>query len=111
MQIKMQIINMTPHPINLLDENNQEVKTWPKGETMIRLSMSTVSAGVLPDGTPLTKTEYGDAEGLPEYQKDIYYIVSQLVKNALPNRTDLLVPAEMQRDDAGRIIGCRSLGV
>ena len=40
----------------------------------------------------------------------VFYIVSQLVKNALPDRTDLLVPAEVVRDGNGNIIGCKSLG-
>lgn len=38
----------------------------------------------------------------------IYYIVSMLVKQANPDRTDLLTPNESVRDDKGRIIGCRS---
>ena len=104
------IINATPHAVNLLDENNQEVKTWPKGELSIRLKVETVSAEPLPDGTPTTRTQYGEPEGLPDYEEGIYYIVSQLVKSALPNRNDLLVPAEVQRDTDGNIIGCRSLG-
>ena len=104
------IVNMTPHPINLLDEANQEIHTWPKGETMIRLAMRTVEAHPLPNGTKTTITEYGDPEGLPDAAKGVYYIVSQLVKTALPGRTDLLVPAEVQRDATGNIIGCRSLG-
>jgi hypothetical protein len=33
------------------------------------------------------------------------------VKSALPERIDLLVPAEMVRDKEGNIIGCQSLGV
>ena len=42
---------------------------------------------------------------------ETFYIVSQLVKSALPNRSDLLVPAEMVRDEKGAILGCRSLGL
>jgi hypothetical protein len=65
----------------------------------------------LEDGTPLTKTGFGDVEGLPEYKSGTYYIVSQIVKNALPKRWDLLVPAEVVRDSRGTIIGCKSLGI
>ena len=42
---------------------------------------------------------------------ETFYIVSQLVKSALPNRSDLLVPAEMVRDEKGVILGCKSLGI
>ena len=40
-----------------------------------------------------------------------YYIVSQLIKSAFPERNDLLVPAEVVRDSSGNIVGCRSLGI
>jgi hypothetical protein len=40
-----------------------------------------------------------------------YFIVSQLIKSAFPDRHDLLVPAEVVRDSDGNIIGCKSLGI
>jgi hypothetical protein len=101
---------MTPHAITVCDGDGKTVKVYPKGENLIRLSVKTVPADFLPDGTPTTVTEFGQPEGLPEYQRGTFYIVSQLVKNALPLRTDLLVPAEVVRDEAGNIIGCKSLG-
>lgn len=104
------IINKTPHPVNIVDGNGNVVKTYPKGESLIRLSVTTIPAASLPDGTPTSKTVFGDPEGLPEYKDGTYYIVSQLVKSALPDRKDLLVPAEVVRDEAGTIIGCKSLG-
>ena len=107
----MIVVNMTPHPVNICDADGNIVRTYPKGESTIRLAAETVSAGTLLDGTPLTRTEFGDAEGLPEWSIGTYYIVSQLVKSALPERDDLLVPAEVVRDSAGNIVGCKSLGV
>lgn len=47
-----------------------------------------------------------DIQVIPE----VYYIVSQIVKSALPERHDLLVPAEVVRDEMGNILGCKSLG-
>ena len=107
----MVVINMTPHPIQVVDEQGQLVKTYPASGQQIRLKMETVSAGSLPDRTPLSKTVYGEPEGLPNAFEGTYYIVSQLVKNALPEREDLLVPAEIVRNPEGMIIGCRSLGL
>jgi hypothetical protein len=46
----------------------------------------------------------------PSTRIETYYLVSQLVKSALPSRKDLLVPAEIVRDKDGNIIGCRSFG-
>ncbi len=105
------IINTTPHPIQILDDNNVCVKVFPKGEFTIRLSSSTVDAGFEVEGIKVTTTKYGEVTGLPEYHPFVYYIVSAMVKSALPNRTDLLVPAEQVRDSNGLIIGCRSLGI
>ena len=105
------IINKTPHPIHIVDATGEVVKTLPlcPKEELIRLASETVSAGEVA-GVPLSKTVFGEPTGLPPFQEGTYYVVSQLVKSALPERGDLLVPAEMVRDERGQIIGCRSLG-
>ena len=104
------IINKTPHPIHILDDENNTIMTFESSGS-IRLKASTVDAGFTVDDIKITKTVFGEPEGLPEYKLGLFYIVSQLVKSALPNREDLLVPAEVVRDDNGNIIGCRSLGI
>lgn len=106
----MKVVNKTPHKVVIVDENNNIVKIYNPDTTTIRLAVKTVPGEPLPDGTPTSTTQFGQAEGLPEYHPEIYYIVSQLVKNALPDRKDLLVPAEVVRDQDGNIIGCKSLG-
>ena len=143
----MPVINKTPHAVHIVGADNSIVHTYPKAESLIRLSVSTRPAEPLPDGTPTSITVFGEPEGLPmeqwiagsqgnpetgygntpsEAEDDfcaktgrgyamwteplVYYIVSQIVKSALPNRADLLVPAEVVRDNAGNIIGCKSLG-
>jgi hypothetical protein len=104
------IINMTPHPVNILDDANNQIMVIPASGSLIRLKVSTVDTGWTVDDIRVTKTVFGNPEGLPEYEFGTFYIVSQLVKSALPSREDLLVPAEVQRDTNGNIIGCRSLG-
>ena len=106
----MSVINMTPHPVHILDGENQIVRTYQKDGRLIRLAVKTVETVPLSDGTPTSKTEFGKPEGLPDYQEGTFYIVSQLVKNALIERTDLLVPAEVERNGDGTILGCKSLG-
>jgi hypothetical protein len=103
------IINKTPHPVHIVDAAGNIVRTFPKSDTLIRLK-SAVRPLANFDGVPVTETIFGEPEGLPAYESGIYYIVSQLVKAALPDRFDLLVPAEMLRDKEGNIIGCQSLG-
>ena len=104
------IINKTPHPVNLVDASGEVHRTFPAcpKEELIRLSANTVPAGEL-DGVPTSRTEFGEPTGLPEAEEGVYYIVSQLVKSAI-GRDDLLVPAEVVRDENGQISGCRSLG-
>lgn len=106
----MTVINMTPHAVTIVNQDGQIIKSYEKGEGLIRLAVKTVADAPLADGTPTSKTVYGEPQGLPEYQDGTYYIVSQLVKNALPERSDLLVPAEVVRDENGNIVGCKSLG-
>ena len=104
------VLNKTPHSVNIVNEKNQVIKVYERGESLIRLAVKTVKDEPLFDGTPTSRTEFGKPEGLPDFKEDTFYIVSQLVKNALPDRKDLLVPAEVVRDDEGNIIGCKSLG-
>lgn len=103
------IINMTPHPINVI--RNGEVVQIFENKGIVRIA-TTICRDYDPvAGIPTCRTFYKDtAEGLPEYQKGTWYIVSQIVRSALPNRRDLLVPTDLVRDETGNIIGCESLG-
>lgn len=105
----MTIKNFTPHPITICN-NAGEVTRVIQPEGLVRLKAVTVPAGEI-DGINITRTEFGQPEGLPEFQEGVFIVVSQLVKSALPQRSDLLVPAELVRDEKGSIIGCKSLGL
>ena len=106
----MAIVNCTPHPVHIVDADGNVVRTIEPNGTPIRLASRTVPAGEH-DGIALSKTEFGEPVGLPDPEEGTLFIVSQIVKNALPERRDLVVPAEVVRDDKGQIIGCRSLGL
>jgi len=105
------IINKTPHPVTIVGEENVIVHTFPAcpREELIRLKSETVPAEAI-NGVATSRTVFGEATGLPEFREGIYYVVSQMVKSAKADRSDLLVPAEVVRDENGQIIGCRSLG-
>ena len=114
----MEIKNFTPHPINILDADGKEITTIQPEGVAIRLKSTTKPAGftdTIRTGNSgrirLTKTVFGQAVGLPEPEAGTLLIVSQLVKSALPDRADLVVPAEVVRDESGRIVGCKSLGI
>ncbi len=106
---KIKIKNLTPHPIFICNNAGEIIRVF-QPEGLVRLKAVTVQVGEI-DGIPTTRTEFGQPEGLPEFQEGVFLVVSQLVKTALPSRSDLLVPAEVVRDEKGNIIGCKSLGL
>ena len=107
--MKKSIKNLTPHTITIVDCEGKVIRAI-ESSGLIRLKATTVSQGEA-DGIPLSKTVFGDPIGLPEFNSDTFLIVSQLVKTAFPKRSDLVVPAEVVRDEKNTIIGCKSLGL
>ena len=103
----MKIINLTPHPLNLVDESGEIFMTLPKGEVIPRLSHSTEKVGEV-EGIPITRTSFGKVQDLPEPEEGKFFVVSRLVMAACPNRNDLLVPNELVRDEEGHMVGCKS---
>lgn len=111
----VECINLTPHPIVLLDKDDQEVLTIPTTD-VTRVSSQTVTVGYFRINgvlVPRSHTQYGEVEGLPDPTPGVIYIVSGMVVSVLAqqgiHRDDLLVPGMQIRDDQGRVIGCRSL--
>ena len=117
------IINATPHKITLVSKQGVEqdskkqflaetveiLKEIPPSGILPRVSMSNSPAGEI-DGIPVESVIYGKIEGLPEYQDDVYYIVSGLVAAAAAKvgRTDCLAPGALVRDknNPAIILGC-----
>ncbi|MEV3952785.1 hypothetical protein [Streptomyces albogriseolus] len=60
---------------------------------------------------PLVHIGFGEVTGPPEPEAGPRHVVSRLVAGALPDRSDLLVPHDVVRDEAGRTTGCRALAV
>ena len=100
-------VNCTPHAINLIDVNGN-VTTLPKGEVVPRLTQATLQVNEI-NGISITETTFGDTRDLPTPVAGTYFIVSRMILEANKDRNDLLVPNELVRDEAGQIIGCKSL--
>ena len=123
----MKIVNLTPHEVRVycpvIDEmsNGEQVNygdnvvVFPS-EGVARLGVKTDVVDWI-DGITITKQAFGTPEGLPEEELDgdgtpvRFYIVSQVMASALPERCDLLYPADLVRDEEGKVIGCKSLGI
>lgn len=103
------IINLTPHSIVIVDDDNNIVRTIEPSGTVARVSAKTVRTGEF-DGIPLSATEFGEVVDLPGPTEETVFVVSSLVASRVPERADVLIPNESVRDEKGRIVGCRSLG-
>jgi len=107
----MEIINLTPHAINIYSGNTIVATIVPSG-VVARVSETFVKTDDLDiTGTPCSVEfgykSYGNVEGLPEYQSGSrkFYFVSSLVAAACPGRTDLVTPGNAVRNEKGQIIG------
>jgi hypothetical protein len=105
----MNIVNLTPHSITFVGEDgNILLKVEPSG-ALARVQATIVATGDTVCGIPITKTRFGEVEGLPEPEEGTTFVVSRMVAESMPGRSDLLIPNESVRDEGGNIIGCRSL--
>lgn len=108
------IVNCTPHPVSVLNQQTGEMVIIPKGDIIPRVSSSTELIDTVETSFGLiriTRNTFGQVENLPDPQPNTLFIVSAMVMNACPNRNDLVCPNESVRDSEGRIIGCQSLAL
>lgn len=112
------VINLTPHTINLVAEDGTQLLSL-ESQGVARVASTTEVVGHLQVGdvvVPRTHTAFGEVEGLPDPEPGVGYIVSNMVISALVqhgrlDRNDLFTPGLQVRDEQGRVIGCRSLDV
>ncbi|MFA5566879.1 MAG: hypothetical protein WC184_11500 [Acidimicrobiia bacterium] len=105
----MKLINLTPHEVNIVTEAG--IISIPASGVVARAAATPTPVGTIEvDGAEidLVSTAYGAVENLPEPEADTIFIVSALTISAAPDRTDLFSPADLVRDEAGNIIGCRA---
>jgi len=108
-----ELVNLTPHAINMMDDDANVICVIEPSGTLARVSVRTERTETLDfDGVNLatSKSVYGDIEGLPDETDGVAYVVSSLVAQRVPERNDVFIPNESVRDEKGRIIGCKSLG-
>ena len=98
----MKFINLTKHSIT-------EVTTGmviPRSGRIARIKCTTPKVAEHA-GVPIYLSSFGTIEGLPAPEKDVMYIVSSLSLNGIPeDRTDVVAPGNLQRDENGIAIGC-----
>jgi len=104
------LVNMTPHEVWLyLEECDITIFIEPCGYVP-RVETRNIPVRNLYYGVGIKKVEYV-ASILPEPIPGVYYIVSNLVAMAYPDRKDLIVPdtspGSVVKDDNGRIVAVR----
>lgn len=99
------LVNLTPHEINIYDEDNTLVRTV-KSSGVARVQVKKEKIGDWCE-IPFFRGKVGQVEGLPEQNGDMY-IVSLMVFNAT-DRDDVVSPGELVRNEAGQPIGCIGL--
>lgn len=105
----MRFQNLTPHVLNILDEEGEQVLALPsEGVARCAVAQRVVEEH---DGVVLFAQEFGEVEGLPEPEEGTIYVVSLLVRQAVPHRRDLASPGQLVRDEAGQPVGCKGLAV
>jgi hypothetical protein len=86
----MNFINLTPHEISLANQAGEIVLTVPSTGNCRVATTQRIVGDV--DGFPINKTTYGAVEGLPEPELDTVYVVSILVAQQVPERSDVVAP-------------------
>ena len=108
------IVNLTPHPLNLMMDG-EEIVIPPSGVIARAREERKLIEVISYAGReiPVYEVAYGEVENLPEPEAGVIYVVSSLaaqaVRRSQPHRRDVYVPGDPVRDHQGRIIGMRGL--
>ena len=101
----LKLVNCTPHTVKLV--NDFGILEMPSvGVARVSSTQEEIGRVI---GVPLVRATFGAVTGLPEPVEGTLYIVSALVRAALPGRADLASPGDLVRDEAGNVIGAKSL--
>lgn len=114
----MKIINLTPHDIQIMNEDKEIVKIIPPSGKVARLESEKeiVGTSIFPGilffktkyGIPVLLNEFDQTFQFPPQTENKLYIVSGLFRAGCP-RSDLWQPGELVRDNEGQPIGCIGL--
>lgn len=99
----MKLINLTPHEIVVAGDVEAKI---PASGAVARVSTTRQKIGQIGE-IPVYRSVSGAVAGLPESVDGTVYIVSAMVRLAVPSRTDIVSPGELVRDASGQPIGCR----
>lgn len=102
----MKVINLTPHDVDICDDNGNIIKTYKASGIVARIDHDWETVEYI-DGVPLVVRQGCKTTGLFEPQEGVMYIVSNIVLDYEKDRMDLIAPVKQVKIN-GRVVGCRS---
>ena len=108
MKIQADIFNLRDHPITI-DNGTQKVTFEPmEVKELPRVHMKTTKQDQV-NGILIRKIKPSAIMHLPEYEDGTFYIVSAMVAQAAPHRSDLISPdtEHANRDEKGFIVSVK----
>ena len=103
----MEIINLCQLPV-VLRKNDGEMVTFAPSGAVAKVSATYVEDCLI-GGISIGHTQYGSVVDLPEEKEGTLYIVSSVVRCALPDRKDLVSPTNTVRDSGGIVVCATAL--
>lgn len=105
----MNLVNLTPHILNIITPAG--TIALPPSGGVARVNKSTALVEIPGVDVPLVTIAWGGLAGLPEPDGASLFIVSNLVREAVPRRQDVASPGELVRGPDGQPVGCQGLVV
>lgn len=102
----MKVINLTPHDVNICDENGRITKTY-RASGMVARADNNYEIIDDVNGVPLLTRAGNNVIDLPRPKEGVMYIVSNIILDYCHDRKDLIAPAWQVKYD-GRVVGCRA---
>lgn len=97
----MKFINLTGH---IVTDTNTDKSFEPVG--LVRTSNVSIKR-YRANGIPVFSTSTTQLDALPDPEEGVCYIVSNLYLNTCTERTDVVAPGKVQRDETGTPVACR----
>ena len=108
----MNFLNFTPHVITVYSGDDKTIIDMFPSNGVARVTQyETLDTIIQLNGhnVELTKTNIGSVVGLPDEKEGTLIIVSSIVRQALPERNDLISPSNFVRNSISKqVIGCRN---
>lgn len=108
----MELVNLTPHTITLVDEYGRVIKDIPPSGNVVRVLTTDTPTNETAFGTQIVHKKFDSLVGLPDPVSGVQYIVSAIsalyAAQFLGRTADLLTPGTLVRNTDGSVVGCRS---